>query len=161
MYILVQILWSSWGFGVFLLILRATTTVKASPWRPASLLTHSLSWSVSLNPSGLHFGLFLWGLCYKMSRCAGSEDGRVHVWSTESGMKVAVLDGKHPGPINTLQFNPRYMTFASACTSMVRSKWLLHWSSTAAAVKTRMIRVQICNFSFSSQTFWLPCVDDL
>ncbi|KAF3856319.1 hypothetical protein F7725_017042, partial [Dissostichus mawsoni] len=33
----------------------------------------------------------------------GSEDGRVHVWSTESGMKVAVLDGKHSGPINTLQ----------------------------------------------------------
>ncbi|XP_068599103.1 twinfilin-2-like [Brachionichthys hirsutus] len=49
----------------------------------------------------------------------GSEDGRVHVWSTESGMKVAVLDGKHPGPINTLQFNPRYMTFASACSNML------------------------------------------
>ncbi|XP_034079650.1 uncharacterized protein LOC117551067 isoform X3 [Gymnodraco acuticeps] len=49
----------------------------------------------------------------------GSEDGRVHVWSTESGMKVAVLDGKHSGPINTLQFNPRYMTFASACTNML------------------------------------------
>eukprot|EP00064_Thunnus_orientalis_P019722 superscaffoldBa00005058_g19850 len=49
----------------------------------------------------------------------GSEDGRVHVWSTESGMKVAVLDGKHSGPINTLQFNPRYLTFASACTNMV------------------------------------------
>ncbi|XP_055365201.1 uncharacterized protein LOC114855832 isoform X3 [Betta splendens] len=49
----------------------------------------------------------------------GSEDGRVHVWSTESGMKVAVLDGKHTGPINTLQFNPRYMTFASACTNML------------------------------------------
>nr|XP_046239711.1 WD repeat-containing protein 82-like isoform X1 [Scatophagus argus] len=48
----------------------------------------------------------------------GSEDGRVHVWSTESGMKVAVLDGKHPGPINALQFNPRYMTFASACSNM-------------------------------------------
>ncbi|CAK6955481.1 hypothetical protein KUCAC02_030788 [Scomber scombrus] len=48
----------------------------------------------------------------------GSEDGRVHVWSTESGMKVAVLDGKHSGPINTLQFNPRYLTFASACTNM-------------------------------------------
>ncbi|XP_056885728.1 WD repeat-containing protein 82-like [Takifugu flavidus] len=47
----------------------------------------------------------------------GSEDGRVHVWSTENGMKVAVLDGKHPGPISSLQFNPRYMTFVSACTS--------------------------------------------
>lgn len=55
------------------------------------------------------------------SCCAGSEDGRVHVWSTESGMKVAVLDGKHPGPISSLQFNPRYMTFVSACTSTVSS----------------------------------------
>ncbi|KAM4582925.1 WD repeat-containing protein 82-like [Fundulus diaphanus] len=52
----------------------------------------------------------------------GSEDGRVHVWSTESGMKVAVLDGKHPGPINALQFNPRYMTFATACANT--SFWL-------------------------------------
>ncbi|KAM9409939.1 WD repeat-containing protein 82-like [Pholidichthys leucotaenia] len=48
----------------------------------------------------------------------GSEDGRVHVWSTESGMKVSVLDGKHPGPIRTVQFNPKYMTFATACTNM-------------------------------------------
>lgn len=56
-----------------------------------------------------------------MCFCAGSEDGRIHVWSTESGMKVAVLDGKHPGPITTLQFNPRYMMFASACTNMVSS----------------------------------------
>ncbi|XP_046880647.1 WD repeat-containing protein 82-like isoform X1 [Hypomesus transpacificus] len=48
----------------------------------------------------------------------GSEDGRIHMWSTESGMKIAVLDGKHSGPINTLQFNPKYMTFASACTNM-------------------------------------------
>ncbi|XP_077582277.1 WD repeat-containing protein 82-like isoform X1 [Stigmatopora nigra] len=48
----------------------------------------------------------------------GSEDGRVHVWSTENKMKVAVLDGKHPGPISALQFNPRYMTFATACSSM-------------------------------------------
>ncbi|XP_063330143.1 WD repeat-containing protein 82-like [Pelmatolapia mariae] len=47
----------------------------------------------------------------------GSEDGRVHVWSTESGMKVAVLDGKHPGPISALQFNPRFMTFVSACSN--------------------------------------------
>uniref|UniRef100_A0A8C6NNP7 WD repeat domain 82 n=1 Tax=Nothobranchius furzeri TaxID=105023 RepID=A0A8C6NNP7_NOTFU len=52
----------------------------------------------------------------------GSEDGRVHVWSIESGMKVAVLDSKHPGPINALQFNPLYMTFASASTNMVRTR---------------------------------------
>ncbi|CAB1315371.1 unnamed protein product, partial [Coregonus sp. 'balchen'] len=35
----------------------------------------------------------------------------------ESGMKIAVLDGKHSGPINTLQFNPKYMMFASACSN--------------------------------------------
>lgn len=48
----------------------------------------------------------------------GSEDGKIHVWNGESGMKVAVLDGKHTGPITCLQFNPKFMTFASACSNM-------------------------------------------
>lgn len=39
-------------------------------------------------------------------------------------MKVAVLDGKHTGPITCLQFNPKFMTFASACSNMVRN-WTL------------------------------------
>lgn len=52
--------------------------------------------------------------------CLGSEDGKIHVWNGESGMKVAVLDGKHTGPITCLQFNPKFMTFASACSNMVR-----------------------------------------
>jgi len=51
---------------------------------------------------------------------SGSEDGKIHVWNGESGMKVAVLDGKHTGPITCLQFNPKFMTFASACSNMVR-----------------------------------------
>lgn len=55
------------------------------------------------------------------------------MWSTESGMKVAVLDGKHPGPITTLQFNPRYMMFASACTNMVRSDTVQRTRDAAAA----------------------------
>lgn len=55
---------------------------------------------------------------------SGSEDGKIHVWNGESGMKVAVLDGKHTGPITCLQFNPKFMTFASACSNMVR-KWAL------------------------------------
>jgi len=41
------------------------------------------------------------------------------VWNAESGMKVAVLDGKHAGAITCLQFNPKFMTFASACSNMV------------------------------------------
>lgn len=28
----------------------------------------------------------------------------------EGGIKVAVLDGKHTGPITCLQFNPKFMT---------------------------------------------------
>uniref|UniRef100_A0A3B3ZPA4 Twinfilin n=1 Tax=Periophthalmus magnuspinnatus TaxID=409849 RepID=A0A3B3ZPA4_9GOBI len=49
----------------------------------------------------------------------GSEDGKIHVWNAESGMKVALLDGKHTGPITCLQFNPKFMTFASACSNML------------------------------------------
>ncbi|KAF7711641.1 hypothetical protein HF521_000652 [Silurus meridionalis] len=48
----------------------------------------------------------------------GSEDGKIHVWNAESGMKVALLDGKHTGPVTCLQFNPKFMTFASACSNM-------------------------------------------
>lgn len=50
---------------------------------------------------------------------SGSEDGKIHVWNAESGMKVALLDGKHTGPITCLQYNPKFMTFASACSNMV------------------------------------------
>ncbi|MGH0187828.1 UNVERIFIED_CONTAM: hypothetical protein FKN15_026573 [Acipenser sinensis] len=50
----------------------------------------------------------------------GSEDGKIHVWNAESGMKVAVLDGKHTGPVTCLQFNPKFMTFASGCSNMRR-----------------------------------------
>ncbi|KAL7891500.1 hypothetical protein AOLI_G00009760 [Acnodon oligacanthus] len=49
----------------------------------------------------------------------GSEDGKIHVWNAESGMKVALLDGKHTGPVTCLQFNPKFMTFASACSNML------------------------------------------
>ncbi|XP_044539876.1 WD repeat-containing protein 82-like [Gracilinanus agilis] len=52
----------------------------------------------------------------------GSEDGKIHIWNGENGDKVAVLDAKHTGPITCLQFNPNFMTFASACSNM--SFWL-------------------------------------
>lgn len=68
-------------------------------------------------------------------------------------MKVALLDGKHTGPICCLQFNPKYMTFASACSNMVSMTarrsfhftCLLLWLSVLALV---------------SQAFWLPTIDD-
>lgn len=62
---------------------------------------------------------FLARLKFTIVCVAGSEDGKIHVWNAESGMKVAVLDGKHTGPITCLQFNPKFMTFASACSNMV------------------------------------------
>ncbi|XP_067683543.1 WD repeat-containing protein 82-like [Haliotis asinina] len=48
----------------------------------------------------------------------GSTDGKIHCWSTETGKKIAELLGDHPGPIQHVQFNPKYMMFATACTNM-------------------------------------------
>lgn len=49
---------------------------------------------------------------------SGSTDGRVHVWNAETGYKVCVLNGDHPAPVQCIQFNPKYMMLASACTNM-------------------------------------------
>lgn len=49
---------------------------------------------------------------------SGSTDGRVHVWNADTGFKVCVLNGDHPGPVQCVQFNPKYMMLASACTNM-------------------------------------------
>ncbi|CAH3042138.1 unnamed protein product [Porites evermanni] len=48
----------------------------------------------------------------------GSQDGRVHVWGSDSGQKLTVLEGNHPGPIQCVGFNPKFMMLASACTNM-------------------------------------------
>lgn len=49
---------------------------------------------------------------------SGSTDGRVHVWNADTGFKVCALNGDHPGPVQCVQFNPKYMMLASACTNM-------------------------------------------
>lgn len=49
---------------------------------------------------------------------SGSTDGRIHVWNAETGVKTAVLNCDHTGPAQCVQFNPKYMMFASACTNM-------------------------------------------
>uniref|UniRef100_A0A8C7J1J4 WD repeat domain 82 n=1 Tax=Oncorhynchus kisutch TaxID=8019 RepID=A0A8C7J1J4_ONCKI len=76
----------------------------------------------------------------------GSEDGKVHVWNAESGMKVAVLDGKHTGPVTCLQFNPKFMTFASACSNMLvlgnaqGYEWIfISWSPDQSPVRQKML----------------------
>ena len=52
----------------------------------------------------------------------GSQDGTVHVWSSDTGERITVLDGGHPGPTHCVQFNPKLMMMATACTSMVRER---------------------------------------
>ncbi|CAK8687771.1 WD repeat-containing protein 82-like [Clavelina lepadiformis] len=49
---------------------------------------------------------------------SGSQDGQIHVWNSETGSKTAVLDGKHPSPLQCVKFNPRFMMLASACLNM-------------------------------------------
>ena len=49
----------------------------------------------------------------------GSTDGKVHVWATDSGMKMGTLQGDHNGPVQCVQFNPKYMMLATACSNMV------------------------------------------
>ena len=48
----------------------------------------------------------------------GSTDGDIHVWSTETGMKTAVLNSDHHDPVQCVLFNPKYMMLATACTNM-------------------------------------------
>lgn len=49
---------------------------------------------------------------------SGSQDGTVHIWSAETGERVTVLDGGHPGPTYCAQFNPKLMMMATSCTNM-------------------------------------------
>ena len=58
-------------------------------------------------------------VCSLHSVYIGSDDGMVYAWSVDSGEQVATLDGGHPGPTTSVQFNPRFMTLASACTNVV------------------------------------------
>jgi COMPASS component SWD2 len=49
---------------------------------------------------------------------SGSTDGKIHCWNTETGSRVVILNGEHTGPVQCVQFNPKYMMLASACTNM-------------------------------------------
>lgn len=50
---------------------------------------------------------------------SGSQNGRLHIWSADTGEEVTVLDGGHPHPSHAIQFNPKFMMMASACKSIV------------------------------------------
>lgn len=49
---------------------------------------------------------------------SGSQNGRLHVWSAETGEEVTILDGGHPHPSHCVQFNPKLMMMSSACKSL-------------------------------------------
>ncbi|XP_013380004.1 WD repeat-containing protein 82 [Lingula anatina] len=49
---------------------------------------------------------------------SGSTDGKIHCWNAETGSKVCVLNAEHTGPVQCIQFNPRFMMLSSACINM-------------------------------------------
>lgn len=50
---------------------------------------------------------------------SGSTDGKINCWNTDTGVRVAVFNCDHPGPVQCVQFNPKLMMLATACTNMV------------------------------------------
>lgn len=71
-------------------------------------------------------------ICNSVVFTTGSTDGRIHCWNTETGVKVAVMNADHPGPIQCLQFNPKYMMLASACSNMVQFLCSIYFVDCAA-----------------------------
>jgi len=53
---------------------------------------------------------------------SGTNDGSIYVWDTDKGTKVTLLKGDRNSPIRCVQFNPKFMMLASACTKM--SFWI-------------------------------------
>ncbi|PIK49828.1 putative WD repeat-containing protein 82-like [Apostichopus japonicus] len=51
---------------------------------------------------------------------SGSQDGKIHAWNVESGLKVAVMESKHDeNPVYCVQYNPKFMMLASSSLHMV------------------------------------------
>lgn len=49
---------------------------------------------------------------------SGASTGKVHCWSTETGALVSILNYENNGPVQCVQFNPKYMMLATACQHM-------------------------------------------
>jgi len=48
-----------------------------------------------------------------------SGDNRILIYKAESGEKVAEKQTDHTGPVQSIQFNPAFLMFASAHTNML------------------------------------------
>lgn len=53
---------------------------------------------------------------------SGTSEGSIYVWDADKGLKVTILKGERSSPIQCVQFNPKFMMLASACTKM--SFWI-------------------------------------
>lgn len=53
---------------------------------------------------------------------AGTTEGSIYVWDADKASRVTVLKGSRSSPIQCVQFNPKFMMLASACTRM--SFWI-------------------------------------
>lgn len=49
---------------------------------------------------------------------SGTSEGSIYVWDAEKGSKVTILRGERTSPVQCVQFNPKFMMLASACTKM-------------------------------------------
>lgn len=88
------------------------------------LIINSHQWA-TMNYNDFTVNAFM--ICNSVMFTTGSTDSRIHCWNTETGVKVAVMNADHPGPIQCLQFNPKYMMLASACSNMVQLYVLFCW----------------------------------
>uniref|UniRef100_A0A6G1SD90 WD repeat-containing protein 82 n=1 Tax=Aceria tosichella TaxID=561515 RepID=A0A6G1SD90_9ACAR len=84
-------------------------TFTTSPVGGNSTKTHQISCEATYSPDSQY--LF-----------TGTNDGSIYVWDAEKGTKVTILKGERSSPIQCVQFNPKFMMLAAACTKM--SFWI-------------------------------------
>ena len=48
------------------------------------------------------------------------------MWSADSGKRIALLDGMHPGACQSVRFNPKYMMFATGCVNLVSTVYIVY-----------------------------------
>ena len=103
---------------------------------------------------------------------SGSVDGKLHVWHAESGHKVCSFNADHTGPVQCVQFNPKYMMLASGCTNMVinhfaalfSTRYLdsprFNWTLIGFFFNWTLFELICSIYIFPLQAFWLPTLDD-
>lgn len=82
---------------------------------------NKLNLEASFTPDGKFVLSGIYFSCCWLTSVKGSQDGKIHVWSSEDGKHVTSLEG-HSGPVTVTQFNPRYLMMASGCSNL--SFWL-------------------------------------